>query len=62
MLAKLIKMAKADPLVMAFIIDAVIKQARRVEASNPKRWPKNCIVTHEAWKATAIKIQNLQEA
>lgn len=58
-LKRLVKAAKDDPMVKAFIADALSKQVNAVLACKESEWPDHCIVTLPAWKRAATVIQGI---
>lgn len=50
LMSKIVK-ACEHPIVRAFVIDAITKQADLV--SHAKKWPEHCIITLAAWKEAA---------
>jgi hypothetical protein len=56
---RLLKAMTNDPLVRAFVIDALQKQSSLVLTTPESEWPKHCIVTYNAWQAAALVVSEL---
>lgn len=56
-LKRLVAAAKNNPMVLAFVLDAITKQADQAMDCPADAWPEHCIVTLKCWQqaATAAK-------
>jgi hypothetical protein len=56
---RLLKAMANDPLVRAFVIDALMKQSSAVLTTPESEWPRHCIVAYDAWQRAAMTVSEL---
>lgn len=58
-LKRLVARCKENPMLLAFVLDAVAKQADTVLDCPADKWPKHCIVTLACWQEAAARAKLL---